>query len=136
MSSCEFCELILDNENSSRICELSVSVAIVNRDQTYHGRSLVILKKHLQDFLELSDIERNLFIADMTKIAQAIKRAYHPDMINYAIIGNHQNHLHWHIIPRYSSDPNWGQPPWPHDRKFLEPAQYNQIAAKIRKFIQ
>jgi diadenosine tetraphosphate (Ap4A) HIT family hydrolase len=24
-------------------------------------------------------------------------------------------HLHWHIIPRYQTDPRWGGPTWPEE---------------------
>jgi len=28
------------------------------------------------------------------------------------LLGNSNPHLHWHIIPRYRSDPRWGRPIW------------------------
>jgi diadenosine tetraphosphate (Ap4A) HIT family hydrolase len=136
MSKCEFCKLVLDEQNPSRIGELSVSIAIVNLDQIYIGRCLVVLRNHLEDLTELSQFDRNLFTADMIKVAKAIKRAFSPKMMNYAILGNVQKHLHWHIIPRYPTDPNWGKSPWPHDRKYLREDEYKEIANRIRKHIE
>jgi diadenosine tetraphosphate (Ap4A) HIT family hydrolase len=136
MRSCDFCKLIRDNKNPTWINELSVSIAIVNLDQSYLGRSLVIFKRHEEDILALSNKERDQFNADMIRVAQAIKKVFKPDLINYAILGNNQRHLHWHVIPRYRSDPNWGKPPWPHERKFLSPEQYYEIAIKIRNALK
>lgn len=35
-----------------------------------------------------------------------------PDHMNIESLGNVVAHLHWHIIPRYRTDPRWGQPIW------------------------
>jgi len=136
MIDCGLCRLVSDLKNPARICELSKSVAIVNADQIYLGRTLVIFKNHVEDFLNISEEERKLFTTDMVKIARAIRQAFDPDMINYAVLGIVQKHLHWHVIPRYASDPNWGKPPWPHERKYLNPDQYYEIASKIRNFLK
>ncbi|MGH8886560.1 MAG: HIT family protein [Egibacteraceae bacterium] len=49
----------------------------------------------------------------MRTIARAIQSAFECARMNYAILGNEVAHVHWHLIPRYTTDPNWGRPPWP-----------------------
>ena len=56
--------------------------------------------------------------------------------MNYASLGNIMRHLHWHLIPRYESDPRWGKPVWTHRAEMkettLEPAEYDAILEAIR----
>lgn len=46
-------------------------------------------------------------------IGRHIKSAFKADRMNYASLGNVVGQLHWHLIPRYEGDANWGGPPWP-----------------------
>ena len=135
MKKCEFCELLSEKENSLKISEISSSVAVLNRDQLFLGRVLVIHKSHVEDLSELTEKERALSIEDLTKIASAVKKAFNPDTLNYAILGTVVSHLHWHVIPRYKNDPNWGGPPWPHGRKYLDQEQYEKLKKRIREFL-
>jgi diadenosine tetraphosphate (Ap4A) HIT family hydrolase len=49
---------------------------------------------------------------DLRTSASAIYQTVKPDHMNYELLGNSNPHLHWHIIPRYKTDPRWGQPIW------------------------
>jgi diadenosine tetraphosphate (Ap4A) HIT family hydrolase len=46
------------------IARLSVSRVFLFKEQTYRGRCLVAYKEHVNDLFELSDEERNAFMAD------------------------------------------------------------------------
>ena len=57
---------------------------------------------------------------------------------NDHLLGNVVPHLHWHIIPRYRTDPRWGQPIWqtplslmPDTR--LEPSDRQALLAALRR---
>ena len=50
------------------ICELSVSRAFLFKEQTYRGRCLVAYKDHVNDLNELSDADRNAFMADVARV--------------------------------------------------------------------
>jgi diadenosine tetraphosphate (Ap4A) HIT family hydrolase len=50
---------------------------------------------------------------EVTHIGRHIKNEFKADRMNYASFGNVVAQLHWHLIPRYEGDPNWGAPPWP-----------------------
>lgn len=57
------------------------------------------------------NIDYELFVSlnrEMLLICRVIERTFQPDLINYASLGNAIKHFHYHIIPRYESDPNWG----------------------------
>ena len=47
------------------IAQLSVSRVFLFKEQTYRGRCLVAYKDHVNDLNELSDEDRNAFMADV-----------------------------------------------------------------------
>ena len=53
-----------------------------------------------------SHIARN--IDDVVKCANAIKKCYHPDRINYGAYGDALGHLHFHLVPKYKDGFEWG----------------------------
>lgn len=65
------------------IAPLSVSRVFLFKEQTYRGRCLVAYKDHVNDLFELSDEERNAFMADVARVTRAMDKAFHPEKINY-----------------------------------------------------
>jgi diadenosine tetraphosphate (Ap4A) HIT family hydrolase len=80
---------------------------LLYRNQTYLGRSLVYLRtRPLADLLSLSREERDeLWDVVVPQLAVALEGAFAPDRLNYAHLANHKHHVHWHVVPRYDTDP-------------------------------
>jgi diadenosine tetraphosphate (Ap4A) HIT family hydrolase len=57
------------------------------------------------------------FVADMTRLGEAVMRVIRPVRINYAIFGNVEPALHAHVFPRYAdeSEPFRTANPWGYD---------------------
>jgi hypothetical protein len=53
---------------------------------------------------------------DLALAEAAVHTTLQPDPINVESLGMTVPHLHWHIIPRYRSDPRWGGPIWTSER--------------------
>jgi diadenosine tetraphosphate (Ap4A) HIT family hydrolase len=51
------------------------------------------------------------FASEVRLISLGIERAYRPAKLNYLTLGNSLPHLHTHIVPRYTDDPDPGRPP-------------------------
>ncbi|PIO00616.1 hypothetical protein COT72_00065 [archaeon CG10_big_fil_rev_8_21_14_0_10_43_11] len=106
MSACSFCSLpkkdILFETDTSRVRE---------GDGAHHGHVQVIFKRHETDVLQLSKKEYAAFCDDLRTVAKAVQEVLAPDTLNYALYGNWVAHLHWHIYPRYKTDPDFAQPP-------------------------
>ena len=64
------------------IAKLSVSRVFLFKEQTYRGRCLVAYNGHVNDLNELSDEERNAFMADVAKVTRAMQKAFNPEKIN------------------------------------------------------
>lgn len=90
------------------IAELRVSRAFLFKEQTYHGRCLVAYNGHVNDLNELSDDERNAFMADVAQITRAMQRVFNPEKINYGAYSDKLSHLHFHLAPKYVDGPDYG----------------------------
>jgi diadenosine tetraphosphate (Ap4A) HIT family hydrolase len=109
----EFEQSIFRTDNPWFIGETQLSYLILNFDQTYRGRSILVPKASQTDLESLEDNAVGPLMVEVATIGRLIKGAFKADRMNYASLGNVVGQLHWHLIPRYERDPNWGGPPWP-----------------------
>lgn len=90
------------------ICELEVSSLILFKEQSKPGRCIVAYKDHVSEIVDISEEERNLFMADVARAAGAIHKAFCPDKLNYGAYGDTGCHLHMHLVPKYKDKEEWG----------------------------
>jgi diadenosine tetraphosphate (Ap4A) HIT family hydrolase len=95
------------------IGETRLSYLILNFDQRYPGRAIVVPKAEASDMESLDEDVVGPLMLEVTRIGRHIKNEFKADWMNYASLGNVVAQLHWHLIPRYEGDPNRGAPPWP-----------------------
>ena len=122
----------------SFIFKMQYGTLFLNHIQHYHGRCLFILNTHQESF---HDLDEKIFIGfnnEVKMIGTVLNDIFKPDLINYALLGNHIQHVHWHLIPRYKNDSNWGNPPWPYPKtKSIEDNECLKIVKKnVDKSIQ
>jgi diadenosine tetraphosphate (Ap4A) HIT family hydrolase len=92
---------------------LSISTLYLATNQTYRGHcQLIFDRRHACRTDQLTRDEWAAFCDDLFRAQQAILEVTRPDHLNVELLGNVVPHLHWHIIPRYFSDPRWGMPIW------------------------
>ena len=91
-----------------KFADLSVSRAFLFKEQSYRGRCLVAYNGHVNDLNELSDEERNAFMADVCKVTRAMQKAFNPVKINYGAYSDKLSHLHFHLAPKYEDGPDYG----------------------------
>lgn len=90
--------------------ELPNSTVYLFRNQFFAGRCVVAFKGHKRELYELTPAERAGFMDDVARVAGALNQLFHPDKINYAIFGDEVSHLHFHVVPKYRSNSEWGRP--------------------------
>lgn len=93
-------------ENPYFVHEFKSSILVIGDHQFYDGYSLLLLKEHVRELHELEtssyiELQQELLVA-----GKAIFKAFSPWKMNYLCLGNTEQHVHWHIIPRYTTDPN------------------------------
>lgn len=133
-TDCPYCgnEAVL-NSFGIPICELGVSKLYLFREQTHMGRCIVAYKDHVSEIVELSEEERNAFFADVNRAAVAIHKAFYPDKLNYGAYGDTGGHLHFHIVPKYRDQEEWGSTfAMNPKQKYLSDKEYNQLTEMIR----
>lgn len=59
---------------------------------------------------------RSKHLQEMVLVSQAVYDAFHPEKLNYEVLGNGDSHIHWHLFPRITGDipmrgPVWLLPP-------------------------
>ena len=90
------------------ICELDVSSLILFKEQSHPGRCIVAYKDHVSELVNLTDEERNAYFADVARAAKAIHAAFKPNKVNYGAYGDTGCHLHFHLVPKYKDEYEWG----------------------------
>ncbi|MBO4656570.1 MAG: HIT family protein [Bacteroidales bacterium] len=90
------------------IAHLGVSRAFLFKEQTYHGRCLVAYDGHVNDLNELTDEQRNAFMADVVRMTRAMQKVFNPEKINYGAYSDKLCHLHFHLAPKYVGGPDYG----------------------------
>ena len=133
---CSYCdEGALLDEFGIKIMDLPASKLVLFKEQSHPGRVIVASKFHVSEITELSREDREAFFEDVNRVAEAVHKLFNPDKVNYGAYGDTGHHLHFHLVPKYKSDPfEWGgtfamNP----DRKHLTAAEYEEMIAKYRE---
>ena len=111
------------------IAELETARAFLHEDQFFPGYVLLVLRRHATELYELAAGERRAHLEEVSRVAQALARAFQPVKMNYELLGNQVPHIHWHLVPRLATDPDVRSPIWRVDHR---PAPLAPAAARER----
>lgn len=115
------------------VCDLSVSILVLFKEQSHLGRCIVAYKDHVSELVDISDEERNKFFDDVARAAQAIHKVFKPDKVNYGAYADTGHHLHIHLVPKYKDGFEWGNVFEMNPKKvFLSESEYSDIINKIK----
>jgi diadenosine tetraphosphate (Ap4A) HIT family hydrolase len=94
-----------------RILEGRYSDAYLQRADVQRGYTVVIWRgRHVTEPTELDESEAAGYWAEVLAVARALISVYRPLKMNYETLGNSLPHLHTHLVPRFTEDPNPGHP--------------------------
>ena len=119
--TCDACSRITATErgeNLFAIARLTTGYVVSHPTQYFRGYTLFVAKTCAPELYALERSERDQFLHEMAEVAHAVARACNPRKLNYELLGNGVAHLHWHLFPRYGTDPHPGGPVW-EDMRFL-----------------
>ena len=134
-TNCAYCmENELLDKFGIKICELPTSKLYLFKEQSHPGRVIVAHKRHIGDMTILTDEERNAYFADIARVSRALQAAFHPDKVNYGAYGDTGCHLHFHLVPKYKDEYEWGgvfamNP----GEKTLRDEEYAELIKKIKE---
>ena len=134
---CLMCSRWLD-DSDLRIIELTHSYVVLNRDQFFPGYTLLLTKQHVTELFHLERVMRAELMDEVSRVAEALYEVFRPTKINYELLGNMVPHMHWHLVPRYASEPLWPRPIWsePHAEAHLSAEEYRSRIESIRKALK
>ena len=118
-----------------RIAELEHCYVLLSRDQFFPGYTLVFTREHVTELFHLDPPGRCGVMEEVSRVSAALDRIYRPAKMNYELLGNMAPHMHWHLVPRFTSDALWPRPIWsePHEEIHLSPEEYRETIRKIRE---
>ena len=133
MNDCPMCEKWVDDADL-QIAELEHCYVLLNRDQFFPGYSFVFTKEHVTELFHLDRATRQAVVEEVNLVAEVLDKTFEPTKMNYELLGNMVPHMHWHLVPRFDSDPLWPKPIWaePHEEVHLTAAEYAERIALIK----
>lgn len=109
MRECVFCRIIRGELPAVKVYENDLVVAFLDIYPINPGHVLVVPKRHVTRLEELSDEEARDLVLAAARLAPAIVRAVKAEGYNIVMnigkaAGQEIEHLHLHIVPRFSDD--------------------------------
>lgn len=106
--SCPFCELITGEEREL-VYSSDKFVGFYDNYPVNEGHTLLVPREHLTSLASLSPALGGKLLEGLQEIRRRLTEKYSPDGFNYGVndgraAGQSIEHLHWHIIPRYTGD--------------------------------
>ena len=132
--NCSYCaEGALVDAFGIKICELENSKLYLFKEQSHPGRVIVAHKKHVSEITELTKEERAAYIEEINHVAEALHKVFSPAKVNYGAYGDTGHHLHFHLVPKYTDEYEWGGTFAMNPKeKFLTDAEYTEMIEKIK----
>ena len=134
---CERIGQIERGENPYFVCALSTGYVVLGDHQRFQGYTLFLCKRHVTELYQLPWGFRTRFLQEMSLVAEAVAAVYHPEKMNYELLGNGDTHLHWHLFPRVSGDTPQPGPVWwlPREEMWNDASRPSreQLAAKTKQ---
>ena len=101
---CPFCNL-----EREKILESELSFAIYDGFPVNEGHALIIPKRHIANYFDLSLEEQKDCIELLNRVKAIVQEKYNPAGFNVGInineaAGQTMPHVHIHLIPRYDGD--------------------------------
>lgn len=103
---CPFCS---PDSKLELISETATAYAIYDKYPVNKGHALIIPKRHVADYFEISFKEQAACLLLLNHVKEIVKATYNPDGFNVGInigvkAGQTVPHVHIHLIPRYKGD--------------------------------
>ena len=116
------------------VCELKTTEFFLFREQSYRGRCLLALKRHAEEYSQLTEQERIDLQEDLHKVTYALDQLFQPGKVNLGAFGDTVRHFHIHVVPKYPGELDWGgtfqmNP----NQNYPEQQELEALAAKFRQ---
>ncbi len=139
---CDRIKMIENGTNPYFVKEMRTGYVVIGDHQHFKGYTLFLYKRHKTELYQLDAEERDLFMHEMSVVAQAVNNAFGAQKMNYELLGNGDSHLHWHLFPRKFGDlgeygVNGNGPVWwyPREKMYADEARPSESELKSMRDI-
>ena len=112
---CIFCRFVGESDDRGNLVlgRTEYSLAVLNRFPYNNGHLMVVPRRHIADFTQLTEpelVDSNRLLQTALRIVEGV---YRPQGANLGMnLGADAgagilDHLHWHLVPRWRGDPNF-----------------------------
>ena len=106
---CVFCKIVKREIPASIVYEDAHTLAFMDAGQVNPGHVLVATKAHVDNIYGLNAAQAAAVFQAATKIAQTVKRTFHPDGMSLLQANEPAGfqtvmHFHIHVLPRFKDD--------------------------------
>jgi diadenosine tetraphosphate (Ap4A) HIT family hydrolase len=115
MTVCPLCEKLTkltELPADDVVWQFPHSVALLGPWQYYTGYCILVSRAHHEELHRMPPEIRAAFFEEMVILSGAIHRGFGPHKMNCESLGNQVPHVHWHLFPRRSEDPDRLKPVW------------------------
>ena len=109
-----------------------VRVVLVD-DADYPMFCRVIWNAHVKEMTDLPEADRQPFLRIVFAVEQTLRNLLNPAKMNLASLGNQTPHLHWHVIPRFSTDRHFPRPVWAESMRTQQETAYPRVSEETLK---
>ena len=116
---------------------MEVSTLYLFKEQSHPGRVVLAYKDHVSEQFEIPEADYVRFMLDVRKVGEALKEVFHPAKINFGAYSDTLKHAHWHIVPKYEGEFEFGDVFAMNPKQtYLTDAVYAERIEQIRKAIR
>jgi histidine triad (HIT) family protein len=133
MQECIFCQIVDGKILSTKVYEDDTVLAFINIEAVNPGHTLVIPKKHIEEFQDLTDKNYSKLMSTVQKIAKSIKKTYQPVRAGLMVQGFEVAHAHIHVVPLHEVTDITSKKLLEHTALHPSPEEMSAEAAKIKK---
>jgi histidine triad (HIT) family protein len=101
---CIFCKIVAGKAEAYRIYEDELSLAILDINPFTQGHCLVLSKRHVPWWHDLTEEETKRLFSVSRIIARRLKKALNPDFVCMYARGRRIPHTHIFLVPTFSGD--------------------------------
>ena len=102
--SCVFCDIVAGKAEAYRIYEDDLSLCILDTNPYAKGHCLVISKRHVPWWHELTEKETESLFKVARIVANKIMKTFDPDFVFLYARGKRIPHTHIFLVPTFSGD--------------------------------
>lgn len=137
--NCDVCnqlERCASGNHPRYLATLRVTTVVLGPHQKWPGYVVLLLQKPHTELTQLSRSEQISLMEDIAEVAAAVECLTGAHKLNIESLGNICHHLHWHIFPRQTAepqplDPVWVQMPAPGECEY-DPLLHRSIQEGLR----